>query len=80
MYAACAAGWCSCLTVSFVFVKTIVPCFFVYTVGFGAFVWYNVAVSLEVGGIKQGDVLLFFIGAFVCQGGDIQKAHNVYYV
>lgn len=22
-------------------------CFFVYTVGFGVFVWYNVAVSLE---------------------------------
>lgn len=47
MYAARAAGWCSCLAVSFVFVKTIVPCFFVCAVGFDAFVWYNVAVSLE---------------------------------
>lgn len=46
MYAARAAGWCSCLVVSFMFVKTIVPCFF-YAVGFGVFVWYNVAVSLE---------------------------------
>ena len=48
MYAARAAGWCSCLAVSFVFVKTIVPCFFVYAVGFGVFVWYNVAVSVAV--------------------------------
>ena len=30
MYAARAAGWCSCLAVSFVFVKTIVPCFFLF--------------------------------------------------
>lgn len=46
MYVVCAAGWYSRLVASFVFVKTIVL-FFVYTVGFGVFVWYNVAVSLE---------------------------------
>lgn len=41
-------GLVSYLAVSFVFVKkTIVPCFFVCAVGFDAFVWYNVAVSLE---------------------------------
>ena len=47
MCVVCAAGWYSCLVASFVFVKTIVPCFFVYAVGFGGYVWYNVAVSLE---------------------------------
>lgn len=42
-----AAGWYSCLVVSLVFVKNYRAVFFVYAVGFGVFVWYNVAVSLE---------------------------------
>ena len=61
--------------------KKLSCCVFVCAVGFGVFVWYNVAVSFRSRRHKkQGDVLLFFIGAFVCQGGDTQKAHNVYYV
>lgn len=42
-----AAGWYSCLVASLVFVKKTIVLFFVCAVGFGVFVWYNVAVSLE---------------------------------
>lgn len=47
MYAARVAGWCSCLVVLLVFVKNCRAVFFVCAVGFGAFMWYNVAVSSE---------------------------------
>ena len=81
MYAARVAGWCSCLVVLLVFVKKLSCCVFLFVrLALAPLCGIMLRYRQNRRHIKQGDVLLFFIGAFVCQGGDIQKAHNVYYV
>lgn len=76
-----AAGWCSCLVVLLVFVKKLSCCFLFMRLALVALCGIMLRYRSEVGGIKSKVVFYyFFIGVFVCQGGDTQKAHNVYYV